>query len=237
MGSGDVAIADATGRPSISNSGDVGYSNHPGSNAVVTDQTGRSRLQGAGTLNVKVPVHQGGQPHALVRGANALRDQGEEQAVLVERSVAARSRCPRDVACGGRRGQGRQSGHRCQWREARRRPDRQHRGDRTILEVLNAKRELLYSAVLLVKARRDACTRAFDPMRRGVGWTRVSSGLDRLHHRNLASPKRDAFEASGDAAAVTKNNPEKRQAVPRAATGASCAANGITEDSGVGSCP
>ena len=159
----DIRVAGATRLPriDITTGGDYGtfLGSLPGSLAAVTPQSSSGVTLGA---RATIPLFQGGLPAALERQAQARASAALEQVVAVERDVIAQVRASH-----------------ASWRAALEiiastqaavdaaalslegvRAENSV-GNRTILDILDAQRELLSAEVRLVTARRDAYVAGF----------------------------------------------------------------------------
>ena len=159
----DVKAARAARLPQLSAVGSGSYFNY-------LDSAGRGypiAIQQRGTaaqvgLSLIIPLYQGGRPASDVRRAQAAQDIAIEQATEVERQVAASARtafaswrAALDVIDSA---QVAITANQLALRGAK----AEHAvGNRTLLDVLDAERELLNSEVTLVSVRRDAYVAAF----------------------------------------------------------------------------
>jgi outer membrane protein len=150
----DVNVARASRLPTLSGVVGETYANNLGGNNSPFPNSGNATTVG---LSARVPIFQGGLPAARIRQAQAQQGQVLEQVVGTERAVVQATRAAfagydaaqkaiqaQTVAV--QANQLALEGNRAE----------QSVGTRTIIEVLNAERELLNSQVALVTAKRDA---------------------------------------------------------------------------------
>lgn len=155
----DVEAARAERKPRVNSFLRGSYFNYLGSLGVAAQESGTAASAG---LQVTVPIYQGGGPAASVRRAEALEGVSIEQVTLIERSIVEQARglfaSWQSALQVIEASEAQVSANRLSLEGVR---AENSVGTRTILEILDAERELLNAQVQLVSARRDAYVAGF----------------------------------------------------------------------------
>ncbi|MGC6399866.1 TolC family outer membrane protein [Sphingomonas sp. FW199] len=155
----DVKTARAERNPRVSSFLRGSYFNYLGSLGVPAQESGNAASAG---VQLTVPIYQGGGPAASVRRAEALEGVAIEQVTLVERQIVEQSRALfaswQSSLQVIEASEAQVSANRLSLEGVR---AENSVGTRTILEILDAERELLNAQVQLVSARRDAYVAGF----------------------------------------------------------------------------
>ena len=159
----DIRVAEASRRPRLSAIAQGGYNNFlntlPGSETGEAANTSSNAVVG---LQASIPLFQGGRPAAQVRQAQAFSSQAQEQVIETERRVIAQTRAAYASWQSSLQvieaSQAAVSANTLSLEGVR---AENSVGNRTILDILDAQRELLQTQVNLVAARRNAYVAAF----------------------------------------------------------------------------
>ena len=155
----DVGTARASRMPRVQGVADGSYSNGLGSIRLAPSQSQHS--VGAG-VQASFPLFQGGGPSAQIRQAQARRSQSIEQVIRVERAIVAQTRSGFAVWQASnaviKSSEKAVSANKLALEGVR---AENSVGTRTILDILDAQRELLNSEVTLVTAKRNAYVAGF----------------------------------------------------------------------------
>lgn len=163
----DIAVARASRLPQVGVTVGGNYNNYLGTLGAGSNVGGVVGVQQSGasgglSLNLSLPLFQGGRPAAQIRQAQALRSQAIEQATATERQVIASTRSAYAIWRSSlqviQSAEAAVSANRLSLEGVR---AENSVGNRTILDILNAEQELLNSQVTLVTARRDAYVAGF----------------------------------------------------------------------------
>ena len=161
----DVRAADATRLPRVAVVGSTGYTNYFGTLPAQAVQLGSLPHTGTAQIGVQatIPLYQGGLPSAQIRRAQANEGAADEHEISIEREVIATVRA--DFAAwkaandGIALNQTAVDAARLSLEGVR---AENTVGNRTILNILDAERELVNAQVNLVTARRNAYVAGFN---------------------------------------------------------------------------